>query len=76
MDQSVKLASTSTKPSTLRSRLQHLPPPDTTGLWQNQAQALINVEESLQNDRPRALIQMATGSGKTGLLVCGIPEDR
>jgi len=53
------------QPSTLRSRLQHLPPPDTAGLWQNQAQALINVEESLRNDRPRALIQMATGSGKT-----------
>jgi len=54
-----------TKPSTLRGRLQHLPPPDTTGLWANQAQALINVEKSLAEDRPRALVQMATGSGKT-----------
>jgi type I restriction enzyme R subunit len=50
---------------TLRARLQGLPPLDTTGLWKAQVQAIRNLEDSLARDRPRALIQMATGSGKT-----------
>ncbi|WP_447979245.1 type I restriction endonuclease subunit R [Candidatus Nitrospira bockiana] len=51
--------------STLRGRLQQMPPLITTGLWPAQVQAITNLEKSLAEDRPRALIQMATGSGKT-----------
>jgi type I site-specific restriction endonuclease len=41
-------------------------PLDTTGLWGAQVEAITNLERSLCADgRPRALIQMATGSGKT-----------
>jgi type I restriction enzyme R subunit len=50
---------------TLRHRLQRLPPLDETGLWPAQARAIRNLEESLAANRPRALVQMATGSGKT-----------
>ncbi len=57
------------KPSTFRSRLQRLPPLDPRGLWPNQVRGLTNLERSLREDRPRALIQMATGSGKTLLAV-------
>ncbi len=42
-----------------------MPPLDERGLWGKQAQAIRNLEESLAADRPRALVQMATGSGKT-----------
>ena len=52
-------------PSTLRSRLQSMPPIPEAGLWPAQLTAVRNLEESLREDRPRALIQMATGSGKT-----------
>ena len=51
--------------ATLRSRLQSLPPLVETGLWPAQIRAVKNLEISLKEDRPRALIQMATGSGKT-----------
>ena len=34
-------------------------------LWPAQAEAIRNLEQSLRENRPRALIQMATGSGKT-----------
>jgi type I restriction enzyme R subunit len=50
---------------TLRHRLRHLPPVDETNLWPAQGRAIRNLEESLAANRPRALIQMATGSGKT-----------
>ena len=50
---------------TFRARLKALPPLDERGLWGKQAQAIRNVEESLAEDHPRSLIQMATGSGKT-----------
>ncbi|MBT5772979.1 MAG: DEAD/DEAH box helicase family protein [Dehalococcoidia bacterium] len=54
-----------TRPSTLRSRLREMPPAELPGMWPNQIQAVRNLEESFAADRPRALIQMATGSGKT-----------
>ena len=50
---------------TLRERLRQLPPLNTEGLWPIQAQAVTSLEVSLAQDRPRSLIQMATGSGKT-----------
>ena len=50
---------------TFRARLQRMPALDTTDLWDVQATAIRNLEESLRQDHPRSLIQMATGSGKT-----------
>ena len=51
--------------SMFRARLKSMPKLDSTRLWEVQATAIANLEESLREDRPRALIQMATGSGKT-----------
>jgi type I restriction enzyme R subunit len=50
---------------TFRARLKAMAPLDERGLWGKQAEAIRNVERSLAEDRPRSLIQMATGSGKT-----------
>jgi len=50
---------------TLRHRLRTLPPLEPTGLWAAQFTAIQRLERSLAANRPRALIQMATGSGKT-----------
>lgn len=52
-------------PSSLRARLQTIPPLNHHGLRACQITAIENLEESFKDDRPRALIQMATGSGKT-----------
>lgn len=49
----------------LRARLSNLPALNTEGLWPVQVEAIQNLERSLSENRPRALIQMATGSGKT-----------
>lgn len=51
--------------SSLRSRLQSFPKLDSTGLRDCQEIAINNLEDSFKHNRPRALIQMATGSGKT-----------
>ncbi len=50
---------------TLRHRLRTLPVLENHGLWPAQERAIRGLEESLALDRPRALIQMATGAGKT-----------
>ena len=50
---------------TFRARLQTLPPLDTEGLRPNQIQAVEGIEKSLKDNRPRGLVQMATGAGKT-----------
>ena len=50
---------------TLRERLQQLPALDTARMRDCQIEAVKNLDASLADDRPRALIQMATGSGKT-----------
>ena len=49
----------------LRARLQQMLPLDPTGLRPAQIKAITNLEESFKNNKPRALIQMATGAGKT-----------
>ena len=54
-----------TAPYSLRSKLTTMPPLDDSGLWSVQAQAIKNLEQSLAEARPRSLVQMATGSGKT-----------
>jgi type I restriction enzyme R subunit len=53
------------QPDTLRSRLQQLPIIDTEDLRDCQKEALAGLFNSLKENRPRALIQMATGVGKT-----------
>jgi len=50
---------------TLRGRLRALPALNPAGLWPVQERAIRNLETSLTAFKPRALIQMATGSGKT-----------
>jgi type I restriction enzyme R subunit len=59
-------------PSSLRYRLRSLPPLVTTGLWTAQERAIRSLEVSMAADRPRALIQMATGSGKTFTAISSI----
>ncbi len=51
--------------SSLRARLTALPPLDPTRLRPCQAEAIAGVEASLAQGRPRALVSMATGAGKT-----------
>ena len=53
------------QPAQLRARLKALPPLDESGLWNVQTRAIRNLEDSFARANPRALIQMATGSGKT-----------
>ena len=53
------------QPDTLRGRLQQLPIIDTEDLRDCQKEALAGLFDSLKENRPRALIQMATGVGKT-----------
>ncbi len=59
-------------PSTLRKRLRDMPPIIEEGLWRAQLKAVRNLERSFAEDRPRALVQMATGSGKTFTAVTAI----
>jgi type I restriction enzyme, R subunit len=58
-------AADDTKPATVRARLRAMPPIDKAFLFPNQLRAVVNLEHSLFQNRPRALVQMATGSGKT-----------
>jgi type I restriction enzyme R subunit len=51
--------------SSLRARLATLPPLDPTRLRPCQAEAITGVEASLAQGKPRALVSMATGAGKT-----------
>lgn len=64
-DGGLHTAADDTKPSTLRSRIRTMPPLIEDGLYPNQIEAVTNLEHSLRKNRPRALVQMATGSGKT-----------
>jgi type I restriction enzyme, R subunit len=67
-------------PGTFLARMQHLPPLVTEWgqggasykLWPAQIQAVTNLEKSLAANKPRALIQMATGSGKTFTAISAI----
>jgi type I restriction enzyme R subunit len=60
------------RPASLRLRLRNLPEVPSSGLWPAQLTAVRNLEKSLAENRPRALIQMATGSGKTFTAVTSI----
>jgi len=64
---------------TLRERLQHIPelnpnhlPAKELRLRDCQETAITNLEASFKADRPRALIQMATGAGKTYTAITSI----
>lgn len=63
-DWSRQIAADPGHPSLL-ARIRAMPELDETGLWGKQATAIRNLERSLAQNRPRSLIQMATGSGKT-----------
>jgi type I restriction enzyme, R subunit len=65
-------AAEDTRISTLRSRIQTLPGLEQSFLYPNQVRAIVNLEQSLKKDRPRSLIQMATGSGKTKMAATSI----
>ncbi len=56
----------------LRARLQDLPALDPSGLRDCQIEAVTNLDVSLKAARPRALIQMATGAGKTFTAITSI----
>ena len=56
----------------LRARLQGLPALDPTDLRACQISAIEKLETSFKDDRPRALIRMATGSGKTYTAITSI----
>jgi len=60
-----KWADQADQKDTLRARLRNLPPLMTEELWACQTEAIRNLEKSFTDARPRALIQMASGSGKT-----------
>ena len=49
----------------LRTRLNEMPELNTRGLRDCQIEAVEGLEKSLADDKPRSLIQMATGAGKT-----------
>lgn len=54
------------QPTTLRRRLAaHMPPLPERGLRACQINAITGLEASLAHNKPRALVHMATGSGKT-----------
>lgn len=59
------LKSLASEADTLRQRLIRMPELITAGLWDPQIEAVTTLEKSLALDKSRALIQMATGSGKT-----------
>jgi len=48
-----------------RTLLRKMPPLKVEGLWALKIATIDNLEKSLADNRPRSLIQMATGSGKT-----------
>jgi len=56
----------------LRARLHDIPPLDPAGLRDCQFRAITNLEGSFRDARPRALIQMATGAGKTFTAITSI----
>jgi len=53
------------KEKSLRSRLLDIPKLNETGLRPAQIKAINNLEQSFKKNKPKALIQMATGAGKT-----------
>lgn len=57
---------------TLRARVHDIPPLQPDGLRDCQVTAITNLEKSFREARPKALVQMATGSGKTFTAITSI----
>ena len=53
------------QPDTIRNNMKHFPPLDETGFRKCQINAIYNLDTSFAENRPKALVQMATGAGKT-----------
>ena len=53
------------QPDTIRNRMKQFPDFDTTGFRKCQISAIGKLEKSFADNKPKALIQMATGAGKT-----------
>ena len=60
------------QPAPLRARFRRLPLLEPAGLRMCQFKAVKKLEKSFEENRPRALIQMATGSGKTYAAITSI----
>ena len=58
--------------TTLRARVYDIPPLQPDGLRDCQVTAITNLEKSFRENRPKALVQMATGSGKTFTAITSI----
>lgn len=52
-------------PDTVRNNMKHFPALDETGFRKCQITAINNLDRSFADNRPKALVQMATGAGKT-----------
>jgi len=57
---------------TLRARVHDIPQLQPDGLRDCQVTAITNLEKSFRENRPKALVQMATGSGKTFTAITSI----
>lgn len=52
-------------PDTVRNNMKHFPALDETGFRKCQIKAINNLDQPFADNRPKALVQMATGAGKT-----------
>lgn len=53
------------QPDTVRNNMKNFPPLDETGFRKCQVEAIRNLDTSFAQNRPKSLVQMATGAGKT-----------
>jgi type I restriction enzyme R subunit len=60
------------EPKTVRARVHDIPTLHGDGLRDCQVTAITNLEKSFRENRPKALVQMATGSGKTFTAITSI----
>jgi type I restriction enzyme R subunit len=58
-------AADDTRRSSFRARIQTMPPLEPGSLYANQIEAVSILEHSLKRNRTRALVHVATGSGRT-----------
>lgn len=59
------LAALTKQADTIRNNMRHFPEFDGTGFRKCQITAIENLDRSFADNRPKALVQMATGAGKT-----------
>ena len=59
------LAALTNQADTIRNNMRHFPEFDGTGFRKCQITAIENLDRSFADNRPKALVQMATGAGKT-----------